>query len=238
MTVMLKVEGLHAGYGDVPVLYGVDIEAAEGEVIAVVGANGAGKTTLMSVIAGLLRPTQGKVSFAGSDITGKPAHELTDMGLAMVSEGGRLFPFMTVQENLELGGYTKRVRAGNSGRMAEMIELFPILGERRHQLAGKLSGGERQMCAIARAVMSRPRLLLLDEPSVGLSPLMVERVFEIVRTLAERERLTMVLVEQNVGEALEVASRAYVLSHGRIERSGPARELSNDKQIQESYMGL
>jgi branched-chain amino acid transport system ATP-binding protein len=145
---------------------------------------------------------------------------------------------MTVEENLELGGYAKRVRAGNRTRMNEMMELFPILKERRRQLAGKLSGGERQMCAIARAVMSRPSLLLLDEPSVGLSPLMVERVFDIVRALAERERLTVVLVEQNVGEALEVASRAYVLDHGRIVRSGPAPELGADKQIQETYMGL
>lgn len=238
MTLLLKVEGLDAGYGDVPVLHDIDLEAAEGELIAVVGANGAGKTTLMSAITGLIRPTKGRVTFGGADITGQPAHAVTGLGLAMVPEGGRLFPFMTVEENLELGGFTKRVRSGNSTRMQEMIEMFPILGERRHQLAGKLSGGERQMCAIARAVMSRPKLLLLDEPSVGLSPLMVERVFDIVRTLAEREGLTMVMVEQNVGEALEVVSRAYVLSHGRIVRSGPASELKADKQIQESYMGL
>ena len=238
MSPLLKVEALDAGYGVVPVLQGVSLEATEEEIVAVVGANGAGKTTLMSAIVGLIRPTAGRVLFRGVDVTATPAHAVTELGLAMVPEGGRLFPFMTVEENLELGGYAKRVRAGNRTRMNEMMELFPILKERRRQLAGKLSGGERQMCAIARAVMSRPSLLLLDEPSVGLSPLMVERVFDIVRALAERERLTVVLVEQNVGEALEVASRAYVLDHGRIVRSGPARELGADKQIQETYMGL
>ena len=238
MTPLLQVEELDAGYGVVPVLHGVSLAAGEGEILAVVGANGAGKTTLMSAISGLIRPTAGRVLFRGQDITGTPAHSVTDLGLAMVPEGGRLFPFMTVAENLELGGYSKRVRAGNSGRMDEMMQLFPILAERRDQLAGKLSGGERQMCAIARAVMSRPSLLLLDEPSVGLSPLMVERVFDIVRALAEREKLTIVLVEQRVAEALEVATRAYVLDHGRIVRTGLSTELSADKTIQEMYMGL
>ena len=235
---LLTVENLDAGYGVVPVLRGVTLEAGRGEIIAVVGANGAGKTTLMSAIGGLITPTGGKILFNGQDITAMPAHAKPDLGLAMVPEGGRLFPFMTVRENLELGGYARRARTTSAARIDEMMELFPILGERRDQLAGKLSGGERQMCAIARAAMSRPSLLLLDEPSVGLSPLMAERVFDIVRELAVREGLTVLLVEQKVAEALEIASRAYVLDHGHIVRSGPANVLSADKAIQETYMGL
>lgn len=238
MSAVLSVEKLDSGYKGVPVLRGVDLVANEGEVIAVVGTNGAGKTTFMLTVSGLLRPTAGRIQFAGEDIAGEPAHRVTAKGLVLVPEGGRLFPFMTVQENLELGGYNKRVRAGSRERLAEVMEMFPILGERRNQLAGKLSGGERQMCAIARAVMSRPRVLLLDEPSVGLSPLMAERVFDIVKSLAERERLTIVLVEQRVGEALEVATRAYVLDQGRIVREGSAAALGADKHIQATYMGL
>jgi branched-chain amino acid transport system ATP-binding protein len=238
MTTLLRVEGVDAGYGDVPVLHDVSIEVAERELVAVVGANGAGKTTLLSCIAGLLPKRAGRVSFRGQDITGVPAHELTERGLAMVPEGGRLFPFMTVEDNLQLGAYSRSARAGLAARLAEVMEIFPILGERRSQLAGKLSGGERQMCAIARAMMSRPALLMLDEPSVGLSPLMVERVFDIVQMLAQREGLTVILVEQNVSEALEVVDRAYVLDHGRIAREGPAAELRTDRQIQETYMGL
>ena len=235
---LLVVEGLDAGYGVVPVLHGVSLGAAKGEIIAVVGANGAGKTTLMSAIGGLIRPTAGKILFGGRDITTMPAHSKPELGLAMVPEGGRLFPFMTVRENLELGGYAHRARAASGARIEEMMDLFPILKERRDQLAGKLSGGERQMCAIARAAMSRPSLLLLDEPSVGLSPLMAERVFDIVRELSQREGLTVLIVEQKVAEVLEIATRAYVLDHGRIVRSGPAGELSADKAIQETYMGL
>jgi branched-chain amino acid transport system ATP-binding protein len=238
MTPLLKVEGLDAGYGDVPVLSGVSIEVAKGEVVAVVGANGAGKTTLLSAICGLIAPTAGRITFRDRDITGMPAHSLGGLGLSMVPEGGRLFPFMTVLENLELGGYPQGVRGGIPARLEEVMELFPILRERSGQLAGKLSGGERQMCAIARAIMSRPTLLMLDEPSVGLSPLMVERVFEIVQSLARREQLTVVLVEQNVAEALEVAARAYVLDQGGIVHSGPADALRADEHIQATYMGL
>jgi branched-chain amino acid transport system ATP-binding protein len=235
---MLRVSDLCSGYGDVPVLEDVSLEVAEGEVVSVVGANGAGKTTLLSTICGLVRARTGRIIFRDADITATPAHELTERGLAMVPEGGRLFPFMTVKENLELGAYVKAARIGTPARLREVMDIFPILGERSEQLAGQLSGGERQMCAIARAMMSRPSLLLLDEPSVGLSPLMVERVFEIVQELARREGLTIVLVEQNVSEALEVAGRAYVLDHGRIVRQGEAAELRGDRQIQETYMGL
>ena len=238
MSQSLKVENLDAGYGVVPVLRGISLEAEQGEVITVVGTNGAGKTTLMCAISGLIKPTAGKILINGRDVTALPAHDMPDLGLALVPEGGRLFPYMTVLENLELGAFTRRSRLTSKSRMDEVMDLFPILKERRGQLAGKLSGGERQMCAIARAVMSRPKLLLLDEPSVGLSPLMAEKVFDNVRELAIREGLTILLVEQKVEEALEIASRAYVLDQGRIVRSGPAHELSTDKAIQETYMGL
>jgi branched-chain amino acid transport system ATP-binding protein len=238
MNAVLRVEGLSAGYGDVPVLEDVSLEVFEGQVVSVVGANGAGKTTLLSTISGLVRAQSGHIAFRGTDITNSRAHEVTERGLVMVPEGGRLFPFMTVEENLELGAYVKAARGAMAERMREVMDIFPILRERRAQLAGQLSGGERQMGAIARAMMSRPSLLMLDEPSVGLSPLMVERVFEIVQKLAQGEGLTIVLVEQNVSEALEVADQAYVLDHGRIVRQGRAAMLRGDPQIQETYMGL
>jgi branched-chain amino acid transport system ATP-binding protein len=238
MNAVLRVDSLSAGYGDVPVLENVSLEVFEGQVVSVVGANGAGKTTLLSTISGLVRAQSGHVAFGGTDITNSPAHEITARGLVMVPEGGRLFPFMTVEENLELGAYVKTARRAMTERMREVMDIFPILRERRAQLAGQLSGGERQMGAIARAMMSRPSLLMLDEPSVGLSPLMVERVFEIVQKLAQSEGLTIVLVEQNVSEALEIADQAYVLDHGRIVRQGEAAALRGDPQIQETYMGL
>ena len=238
MTALLDAHALDAGYGDVPVLHDVSLHVGSGEIVAVVGANGAGKTTLLSSLAGLIHPTKGTIRFKGEDIAHVPAQALPGRGFALVPEGGRLFPFMTVEENLELGGYPAGVRERRGERMLEVFEIFPILQERRKQLAGKLSGGERQMCAIARAIMSRPTLLALDEPSVGLSPLMVGRVFATVKALAERENLAVLIVEQNVAEALEIASRAYILDHGRIVRQGRAGELREDRGIQETYMGL
>lgn len=238
MSASLKVEALHAGYGQAEVLEGVGIEVGAGEIVAVVGANGAGKTTLLSTIAGVVPPTGGSIVFDGQDITRARAHELPGKGLAMVPEGGRLFPFMTVEENLEMGGFSRRKASDFAARLGEVMELFPILRERRGQLAGHLSGGERQMCAIARAVMSGPKLLMLDEPSVGLSPKMVGEVFALVERLAEARGLTVVLVEQNVQEALAVSHRAYVLDHGRIVRSGASAELGGDPAIQAAYMGL
>lgn len=235
---LLTVENVTAGYGDATVLHGISLEVREREIVAVVGANGAGKTTLLSTIAGLVRPRAGLITFRGTSIGGLDAHRLPGEGLALVPEGGRLFPFMTVEENLELGAFSGSVRAGAAARMTDMFELFPVLAERRRQLAGKLSGGERQMCAIARALMTKPTLLMLDEPSVGLSPLMVERVFGTVERLARSEGLTVVLVEQHVSEALEVADRGYVLDHGRIAHSGAAEALRANRDIQEAYMGL
>ena len=234
----LSVEKLSGGYGDIAVLHDISFRVRAGAIVAVVGANGAGKTTLLSMIAGLIRPRQGKVLLNDREISGRPANELPGLGLALVPEGGRLFPFMTVQENLELGAYPRAARAAMARRMDEMMSIFPVLAERRAQMAGRLSGGERQMCAIARALMSRPSLLLLDEPSVGLSPLMTERVLETVAGLVRSEALTVVIVEQRVAEVLAIADEGHILDHGRIAGSGSAESLRNDRNVQETYMGL
>jgi len=235
---MLSVDGVTAGYGDATVLFDACFHVDAGEIVAIVGANGAGKTTLLSTIAGLVRAKSGRIHFDGHDITQRAAHLLPGDGLSMVAEGGRLFPFMTVEENLLLGAFSPGSRSRLATRLGQMMDTFPILRERRGQEAGKLSGGERQMCAIARALMCHPRLLMLDEPSVGLSPLMVGRVFEIVETLARHDGLTVVIVEQNVTEALEVADRGYILDHGHIVRGDTAAALLSDRDIQEAYMGL
>ena len=237
MTVLLEVEGLAAGYGDATVLRDIGFTVRAHEIVAIVGANGAGKTTLLATIAGLIAPQAGRVRFAGHDITDVPAHLLPKRGLTLVPEGGRLFPFMTVRENLELGAYARHGQGG-AARMEEMMALFPNLRERAGQLAGSLSGGERQMCAIARALMSRPSLLLLDEPSVGLSPLMVGRVLDLVARLVRHDGLTVMIVEQRVTEVLDIADFAHILDHGHLARSGPAAELRADRQLQEAYMGL
>jgi len=238
MTTLLDVRSLDAGYGDISVLHGVSLHAQQAEIISIVGANGAGKTTLLSALAGLVRPTAGEVWFCGENITRMPAYQRPHHHLALVAEGGRLFPFMSVQENLQLGAYPKAVRARRNQRMGEVFEVFPVLKERRKQFAGHLSGGERQMCAIARAMMSSPTLLMLDEPSVGLSPLITYAVFDAIKALVRKEGLTVVLVEQNVGIALEIADRAYVLDHGAIVHQGQANDLINDPLIKETYMGL
>lgn len=238
MSISLDVTNLFAGYGLATVLEDVNFAVEAGEIIAVVGANGAGKTTLLNTIAGVIPAKSGKIVLGDTDITADPAHRLPAMGLTMVPEGGRLFPFMTVRENLEVGGFCRRGSAGFREAMDEVMDLFPILGERRDQMAGLLSGGERQMCAIARAVMSQPKLIMLDEPSVGLSPKMVNQVFSLIRRLAAKKGLTVVLVEQNVAEALKVSDRAYVLDHGSIVRSAPSSELADDPVIRDAYMGL
>jgi len=238
MSISLNVTNLFAGYGLATVLEDVNFAVDAGEIIAVVGANGAGKTTLLNTIAGVIPAKSGKILLGDTDITADPAHRLPAMGLTMVPEGGRLFPFMTVHENLEVGGFCRRGSPGFRAAMDEVMELFPILGERRDQMAGLLSGGERQMCAIARAVMSQPKLIMLDEPSVGLSPKMVHQVFSLIKGLAAKKGLTVVLVEQNVAEALEVSDRAYVLDHGSIVRSAPSSELADDPVIRDAYMGL
>lgn len=238
MTTLLTVEGLFAGYGTVPVLHGVSLRVDAGEIVAIVGANGAGKSTLLSAITGLIRPTAGRVVFADAEVTARPAHKGVASGLVLVPEGGKLFPFLTVEDNLVLGSYAGCTTAERARRLDEAMATFPILRERRNQLAGKLSGGERQMCAVARAMMSQPRLMMLDEPSVGLSPLMVERILSVLADLVATKGLTVLLVEQNVVEALDLADRAYVLDHGRIVLDGPAEVLASNPRIRETYMGV
>ena len=238
MSRLLTVENVSSGYGQTPVLRNVSMHVETGEVVAVVGANGVGKSTLLRTITGLVRPTAGQITFDGVHITGMPAHGIVGHGLAMVPEGGRLFAFMTVLENLELGAFNPTSRPDVQQSLDEVMGLFPILRERREQLAGSLSGGERQMCAIARALMSRPRMLMLDEPSLGLSPVMLEKVFDLIRTVAASRDLTVLLIEQNVADALEMANRAYVIEGGVIAKEGPGALLLVDPDIQRAYMGL
>ena len=236
MTPLLTVERLEAGYGDLRVLRGVDLEVHEGEVVSVVGANGAGKTTLLNTIAGTVPATAGRVILDGEEISGRPAHSIVARGLALVPEGRRLFPFLTVRENLRLGAYHTAARRRHDETLEEVLELFPILAERRDQLAGSLSGGEQQMCALGRGLMSRPKVLMLDEPSLGLAPIIVEQVFALIPTLVERG-VTVLLVEQNVAEALELSTRANVLEQGRITLSGTGTEFLKDERLRAAYLG-
>jgi branched-chain amino acid transport system ATP-binding protein len=238
MSRLLTVANVSSGYGVTPVLRNVSIHVDTGEVVAVVGANGVGKSTLLRTITGLVHPTNGEIMFDGVRISGMPAHAIVSHGVALVPEGGRLFAFMTVLENLELGAFNPASRQDTKQSLDEVMELFPILRERREQLAGSLSGGERQMCAIARALMSRPRILMLDEPSLGLSPLMLEKVFDLIRTVAASRDLTVLLIEQNVADALEMANRAYVIEGGVVAKEGPGAVLLVDPDIQRAYLGL
>ena len=238
MSGFLAVERVSAGYGLASVLRDVSVHVDKGEVVAVLGANGAGKTTLLRAIYGLIAPTSGRVVFEDADISGTPAHQIVSRRLAMVPEGGRLFTFMTVKENLELGAFNPSSRAETRRNLEEVLELFPILAERGSQLAGSLSGGERQMCAIGRALMSHPKLLALDEPSAGLSPVMVEKVFDFIRSVVASRQLTILLVEQHVEDALEIANRAYVIERGEIVKTGTGDALMKDQDIQRAYMGL
>ena len=238
MSRLLTVDNISSGYGLTPVLRNVTMHVDTGEVVAVVGANGVGKSTLLRTIIGIVHPTRGQIMFDGVPITGMPAHDIVGHGLAMVPEGGRLFMFMTVLENLELGAFNSTSRKDMRQSLDEVMELFPILRERRMQLAGSLSGGERQMCAIARALMSRPHMLMLDEPSLGLSPIMLEKVFDLLRAVVDSRDLTLLLIEQNVADALEMANRAYVIEGGVIAKEGPGAVLLVDPDIQRAYLGL
>jgi len=238
MSALLEVQGIGSGYGDVPVLSDVSLSVDADEIVSVVGANGAGKTTLLSTISGLLPCTAGTIRFDGEQIERLAAHDVVTRRLVMVPEGGRLFPFMTVLENLELGAFNASARPNLKASLDAVLAHFPILAERRQQLAGSLSGGERQMCAIARAMMSQPKLLMLDEPSLGLSPLMVERVFELILSLAREKNIAVLLVEQNVGDALGMANRGYIIEHGRVIKSGTGDALLADQDVQRAYLGL
>jgi branched-chain amino acid transport system ATP-binding protein len=237
MPALLRLDRVEAAYGDLVAVRDVSLEIAHGELVALVGSNGAGKTTTLRALTGLLPPRRGTVELDGQRIDGLPSWEIARRGIAHVPEGRQLFPTMTVRENLDLGARTPESRARRAETRARVFGLFPRLAEREAQLAGTLSGGEQQMCAIGRALMSRPRLLLLDEPSLGLSPLMVTAIFDnLVRINAEGT--TVLLVEQNVRKALELSSRAYVLENGRIALSGTRASLLASQQIRQAYLGV
>jgi branched-chain amino acid transport system ATP-binding protein len=234
---LLRLEGVDAFYGDLQALYDVSLEVEQGRVFALVGANAAGKSTTLRVISGLVTPRQGRIVFDGQDLTRVPAHQRVDLGIVQVPEGRRLFPFMSVVENLLLGPHTPRARAARGETLRYVYTMFPVLEDRRAQLAGSLSGGEQQMCAIGRALMARPRVLMLDEPTLGLAPVLVARIFETVRAI-NADGMTVLLVEQNVRQALTLADRAAVLESGHLVLSGRGPELLGDDRLKRAYLGL
>ena len=234
----LSVTDLHVSYiGGVDVLHGVTLEVAPGEVVCLLGRNGAGKTTLIKALCGLLPLRSGRIKYQGADLTGADPRRIVASGIAVVPEGRRVFANLTVAENLAMGAYSHRSGIGPSWRFERVYELFPRLAERRRQLAGTLSGGEQQMVAMGRALMAEPALLLLDEPSMGLAPMLIELIFDTINRLA-MDGMTILLVEQNAAAALDVADRAYVLERGRIETSGPASLIESDPKIRHSYLGV
>jgi branched-chain amino acid transport system ATP-binding protein len=235
---MLRLSGIEAVYGKkIRALKGVDLEVRAGEVVALIGNNGAGKTTMMHTIAGLLKPEKGRVTFMGRDLAGLPPDQVMRMGLSLVPEGRRIFPRLTVMENLEMGAYSRPKNAELPREYDHVFHLFPVLGKRRTQLGGTLSGGEQQMLAMGRALMSAPKLLMLDEPSMGLAPVVVDKIFEIIE-LINKEGVTVLLVEQNAKRALRAASRGYVLETGEIVASRDAVALMKDPAVQKAYLGL
>ncbi len=234
---MFAIEDLHVSYGDIEVLRGVSLEVSEKSIVALIGSNGAGKTTTLKTAMGMLRPTQGRVTFRGGDITGSPTHEIVNSGLYLVPEWRGTFSTLTVLENLELGAFPRRARPQLHRMLPRVYNIFPRLLERQTQMAGTLSGGERQMLAIGRALMACPDMLMLDEPSLGLAPMLVKSIFEVIKRIND-EGVTILIVEQNVWMALEVADYAYILENGTIVGHGPAQTLIDDKRIQEAYLGI
>lgn len=233
---MLEVNALRGGYGSVEVLRGVDLDIAEGEIVALLGSNGVGKTTFSSVLSGLVKPWSGAIRFKDTEIQGLGAQAIVDLGLIHVPEGRHIFPNLTIRENLELGAY-RRGKANRTRNIEHVLGVFPRLKERFGQKAGTLSGGEQQMLAIGRGMMAEPELLILDEPSIGLSPLLVEEMFSLITRL-NAEGLTILLVEQNVLQSMEIASRAFVMENGEIRLSGKPSEMMDDPELQRSYLGL
>ena len=236
-TPMLELTNVHAGYSGFQALFGISMSVSTGEAVAVIGANGAGKTTLLRVISGLLPATDGTMTMESVSLRTTPPHKIIDTGIAHVPEGRRLFPRLSVENNLKIGAYIPAARAKFPERLAFVYELFPRLKERRTQLAGTLSGGEQQMCAIGRALMSRPKLVLFDEPSMGLAPVIVAQVFDLVRRIRS-EGYTVLIVEQNVRQVLKFADRGYLLEAGRMVMSGTAQEMLKSDEIQKAYMGI
>jgi branched-chain amino acid transport system ATP-binding protein len=235
-TPILEIEGIHTYYGAIQALRGISLTVNEGEIVTLLGANGAGKTTTLRSINGLNRPRQGSIRFQGRDITTTPPHDIVKRGIAQSPEGRRLFPRMTVTENLEMGAFQRNDKDGIKEDMDRVFELFPRLHERRGQKAGTMSGGEQQMCAIGRALMARPKLLLLDEPSLGLAPIFVERIFDIIREI-NQQGTSILLVEQNALMALDAADRGYVLETGTIVLADSAASLRTNEQVRKTYLG-
>lgn len=233
---MLEVKDIEVYYGMIQAIKGISFEVNEGEVIALIGANGAGKTTTLHTITGLLSPKSGSVLFEGQDITKIPAHKIVSLGMAHVPEGRRVFAELTVYENLKMGAYTRKNKEEIESTLANVYKRFPRLEERKNQMAGTLSGGEQQMLAMGRALMSKPKIIVMDEPSMGLSPILVNQIFEIIEEVS-KSGTTVLLVEQNAKKALSIADRAYVLETGRIVLEGDAKELMNDDSIKKAYLG-
>jgi branched-chain amino acid transport system ATP-binding protein len=233
---LLEVENIHSYYGNIHALRGVSLKIEAGEVVTLIGSNGAGKTTTLRSIHGILPPREGKIVFRGEEIQGKPAHDMIEKGIAQSPEGRKIFPRMTVLENLEMGAYYRTDRSGIRRDMARVYDLFPRLEERAKQEAGTMSGGEQQMLAIGRALMGRPKLLLLDEPSMGLAPVLVERIFQTIEEI-NKQGTTILLVEQNANVALEIATRGYVLETGKIVNAASAEKLREDPKVREAYLG-
>ena len=234
--IMLKIDNIHVYYGAIHALKGVSLEVHKGEIVTLIGANGAGKSTTLRTVSGLLAPKSGGISFLGENIAGMPAHEIVKHGISQVPEGRRIFAEMSVQENLEMGAFTRKDKAGMEKDFEIVYNRFPRLKERRKQQAGTLSGGEQQMLAMGRALMSRPKLLLLDEPSMGLAPLLIKEIFSIIEDI-NREGTTVLLVEQNANMALSIAHRAYVMETGRITLQGAAKELAASEDVRKAYLG-
>jgi branched-chain amino acid transport system ATP-binding protein len=234
---VLELSGVTAGYGHFTALWDVSLRVAEGEAVAVVGPNGAGKTTLLRVVSGLIAPRSGRIVFEGTDLAGHPAHDIVAHGIAQVPEGRRLFPGLTVADNLKMGAFLPSARTRYRESLERVYTLFPVLAERHTQRAGSMSGGEQQMLAIGRALMSQPKIILLDEPSLGLAPVMVLRVFDLIRRVRE-EGYTILVVEQNVRQVLKLVDRAYLLEVGRIKTEGRAAELAEQDFVRKAYMGV
>ena len=234
---MLDLKGINAGYGSFQALFDISLTVNAGEAVSVIGPNGAGKTTLMRVISGMTTPFSGEMEMEGKSLSSFPPHQIVELGIAHVPENRRLFPGMTVEDNLKLGAFAKTARGESSKNLEFVYELFPRMKERRSQLAGTMSGGEQQMCAIGRAIMSGPKLLLMDEPSAGLAPVVVQQVFSLVRRIRE-EGYTVLIVEQNVQQVLQVVDRAYLLEAGQLIDSGKSEDLLESENVRKAYMGL
>ena len=233
---LLSLQGVHVGYGGIKAVKGIDLEVNAGELVTLIGANGAGKTTTLKAIVGLLRPTQGTINYDGQSIVGHPSHRIASKGLALVPEGRGVFPILTILENLQMGAYSRDDRHGIASDIEHKFQLFPRLKERARQTAGTLSGGEQQMLAISRALMARPKLLLLDEPSMGLAPIMVQKIFEVVRDVS-KSGMTILLIEQNAKLALQISQRGYVMDGGLITLAGDSRALLANPKVREAYLG-